>query len=480
MKILFVTPYVPNQIRVRPYELLKALATRGHEITLATLWQSAEEREDIAALEAMGIKVAAEPLPKLRSLWNSASALPTRIPLQARYCWQPTLAKVLERLVTTESFDVAHVEHLRGAAYGLHLRKIGSSSGRALPIVWDSVDCISYLFAQAAEQSRSLSSRMMTSLELPRTRHYEGWLLQQFDRVLVTSTIDRQALRDLAGQQLSVCEKTGCSNRARMLDGIRRSHKGVPVACHDTSYRDNFSCDNPDCDNPIVLPNGVDLSYFTHRTATRDHEQMADVDRQGTAPTVVFSGKMSYHANVTAALYLAHEIMPHVWAHYPQTRLQIVGKDPPAKIRALATSSSRETGGISAGQAQQSLVEVTGTVPDLPPYLQQATVAAAPLLYGAGIQNKVLEAMACGAPVVTTEQAAGGMQAQPGQDLVVASDTAAFAAAIVRLLDHPAERIALGDAGRAYVERHHSWLAVIDQLETIYEDAKGCNLAWRL
>jgi len=466
MKILFVVPYVPNQIRVRPYELLRALARHDHEITVATLWQSREEQQDIAALQAIGIRVVAEPLPKLRSLWNSAGALPTRTPLQARYCWQPALARMLEGLVTTNAFDVAHVEHLRGAAYGLHLRNFCTPSGRALPIVWDSVDCISHLFAQAAKRSRSLSSRLMTSLELPRTRRYEGWLLHQFDRVLVTSKIYRQALSDLAREARYGQRKNGFNKAGR-------SHNGAQVAGHNKPTGGNLSCDDPAHNHPIVLPNGVDLAYFRHRAALLEHEPKGNVDPRVAVPTVVFSGKMSYHANVTAALYLAHEIMPRVWARHPATRLQIVGKDPPTQIRALATRASGAASIDAAGQAQPGHIEVTGTVPDLPPYLQQATVAAAPLLYGAGIQHKVLEAMACGAPVVTTEQAAGGMQARPGRDLLVAGDTEAFAAAIVRLLDHPEERDALGNAGRAYVERHHSWLAVIDQLETIYKDAKG-------
>jgi glycosyltransferase involved in cell wall biosynthesis len=181
---------------------------------------------------------------------------------------------------------------------------------------------------------------------------------------------------------------------------------------------------------------------------------------------VLFSGKMSYHANVTAALYLVNEIMPHVWATHPAVRVQIVGKDPPAQIRALATTNDSRT-----PQAGRGSVEVTGTVPDIRPYIQQATIAAAPLLYGAGIQNKVLEAMACGTPVVTTGQAAGGMQAQPGRDLLVAESAPQFATAIVQLLENADERRALRNAGRAYVEAHHSWPAIVAALETVYHQA---------
>jgi sugar transferase (PEP-CTERM/EpsH1 system associated) len=408
VKLLFVVPYVPNQIRVRPYELLRTLARRGHTITLATLWQDPNEQADLAALRELGIEMIARPLPKWRSLWNSLQALPSRTPLQARYCWQPMLAQALREVVAQRTFDVVHVEHLRGAAYGLLLRDLPTPTGQRLPVVWDSVDCISHLFAQAARQSRSRSGRLMTALELPRTQRYEGWLLHQFAQVLVTSQADQQALLELTTE--------------------------------------------PPPTVPAVTPNGVDLSYFARPPAA---------DPQATGPaTIVFSGKMSYHANVTAALYLVNEIMPHVWATHPDVRVQIVGKDPPPAVRAL-------------GEANPARVEVTGTVPDLRPYLQKATIAAAPLLYGAGIQNKVLEAMACGAPVVTTAGAAGGMGAQPGRDLLVADDAQHFGATLVRLIENQDERRALADCGRAYVEHHHSWSAIVAELETIYEKSRG-------
>ncbi|MEZ4672699.1 MAG: glycosyltransferase [Caldilineaceae bacterium] len=431
MKILFVVPYVPNPIRVRPYELLRTLVTRGHQITLATLWQSEQERAEIRALEALGIHVVAEPLPKSRSLWNSALTLPTRTPLQATYCRQPRLERALYRLVAEQTFDVAHVEHLRGAHYGLLLRDLSAPS-RPLPVIWDSVDCISHLFAQAARQSRSLRGRVMTALELERTRRYEGWLLYQFAQVLVTSNADQRALVELAERQTN--------KRAQGHRGRQREPAAMPT-------------------RPTVLPNGVDLSFFNYS----DRSQTPSALPQAEMPaTIVFSGKMSYHANITAALYLAREIMPLVWAQHPEVRLQIVGKDPSSQIRALAT--------VTTGTSQRGVrqIEVTGTVPEMRSYLQQATVAVAPLLYGAGIQNKILEAMACGTPVVTTSQAAAGTAAQVGRDFLVADSAPQFAAALDTLLNDPVRRLALGQAGRAYVEAFHSWHAIAAQLETIY------------
>lgn len=418
MKILYLVPYVPNRIRVRPYEWLRALAQRGHQITLATLWSTPQEQADLQALAQLGLTLITQPLPIHRSLWNCVRALPTRVPLQAVYCWQPALARQLQRLLQTTTFDVIHVEHLRGAAYGLALKRT-LSKATPTPMIWDSVDCISHLFRQAVSQQQRLSGRWLTQFELRRTPAYEGGLVRQFARVLVTAHVDRQALADLA------IAADACAD----LHDLRQ--------------------------HLVVLPNGVDLAYFSPGPA---HPAMAPCVRH--PATLVFSGKMSYHANVTAALHLVQAIMPLVWRHRPEVRVQIVGKDPPPVVRALATAG------------QPNMVEVTGTVPAIPPYLRQATIAVAPVLYSAGIQNKVLEAMACGTPVVASPQAVAGMSAPSGTAFYQAATPQHFAEQILALLDDPQRCQQLGAAGRRYVEQHHAWPTLVARLEAIYQTTR--------
>jgi glycosyltransferase involved in cell wall biosynthesis len=241
---------------------------------------------------------------------------------------------------------------------------------------------------------------MITRFELPRTEHYEAWLVWQFDAVLTTSAVDRDALARQAA-----------------------------------AYRDGWP--------PIhVLPNGVDLDYFRPEPAIiRD------------PATLVLTGKMSYHANVAMARYFVTEVMPLVWAGRPDARVLIVGKDPDRQVRALA---------------RKPAVTVTGTVPDLRPYLRQATIAVAPIIYGAGIQNKVLEAMACATPVVATPLAVRALSAMPGRGLAVGHNTAELAGAILRLLDEPEQRAAMGAAARAYVEVNHNWATGTESLNNLY------------
>lgn len=415
MNILFVAPYAPNPVRVRPYEFVRTLLRRGHAVTLAGLWTSEAERADLAQLAAFGATVISEPMPTWRSLRNSAITLLRSTPLQASYSWNPALMAQLQAVLQRGDIDAVHVEHLRGSRYALGVRQFfAANPARRRPVVWDSVDSISYLFEQAVQSSRSLKARLMTWIELERTRRHEAWLVGQFERTLVTSALDKAAFVGLldryAGEQL-----------------------------------------RPLTARIEVIGNGVDLAHFAFRDP-----------RARPADRIVFSGKMSYHANVTAALHLVNDIMPHVWAQRPAVQVWLVGKDPSAEVRRLAETASPLPG------SEARRVVVTGGVPSMPEYIQGATIAAAPLLYGAGIQNKALEALACGTPVVATAQATAALRVQSGQELLVADGAEAFADAVLKLLGDVELRARLGAAGRRYVEAYHSWDAAAQLLEAAY------------
>ncbi len=403
MRLLFVVPYAPTPIYVRPYNLLRTLARRGHRITLLTLQSRPEGKAHLQELRDAGIEVHSFPLRRWRSLWNAARSLPGNRPIQANYCWHPKLLREMERLLTPKDgyapYDILHVEHLRGVQYALHAQEHHPD----LPIVWDSVDCISYLFQQAAERSRSFFGQWVTRLELGRTLRLERELLRKFDHILVTSRNDKQAYEAL----------------------LPENAPHTPIQ---------------------VVPNGVSLDDF-----------YPDENIKRSSRTLVVSGKMSYHANVTMVLNLVEDIMPLVWREQPEVHLQIVGKDPHPKIQALGSDRR---------------IEVTGTVPHVRPYLQRAAIAVAPLAYGAGIQNKVLEAMACATPVVCTSQAVSALEAEPGRHLLVADTPETFAQTIINLLRDEKRRAVLGQAGHAYVERYHRWDSIAALLENVYQQVQ--------
>jgi polysaccharide biosynthesis protein PslH len=392
---------MPTPIRTRSYNLLRVLAQRGHNVTLATVWENENELTELERWRQFGVKVAAQPLGFFQALVNTTLALPTHTPLQARYCWQPALARKVGQLLKNNAYDAVHVEHLRGSPYALYLQALKP----ACPVIWDAVDCISLLFERAAGSSRSLFGRWMTRFELPRTRRYEGWLVRQFPRVLVTAEGDKAALEKLSTN----------------------------------SYQLSVNSSKPEIS---VLPNGVDLEYFQPGEGPRKTD------------TIVLTGKMSYHANITAAVWLVNAVMPHVWSKRPDVKVQIVGSAPTEAVRALE-------------KRYPDRVEVTGMVPDLRPYLQTATLAVAPIRYGVGIQNKVLEAMACGAPVVATAQAVSALRARLGEELLAADREEDFAVAVLQLLGDENLRDRLGQAGRIYVEEYHDWEKIAGLLEDI-------------
>ncbi|MGE0464798.1 MAG: glycosyltransferase, partial [Vicinamibacterales bacterium] len=393
MRVLFIVPYVPSLIRVRPFNLIRGLSARGHEVTVATVLASDREEEELGELSRHCSSVMAVRLPTWRSLANCSSALVTSEPLQTRYSWSPELMARINGV--RHRMDVAHIEHLRGVQYGIDPR---SRLTETLPVVWDSVDCISDLFVQAIRHRRDRVGRMINRLELSRTRAYEGTAVSRFDRVLVTSASDKASLEALG---------SGAAG-----------------------------------DTITVLSNGVDLAYFTPGEEAREPN------------TLVFSGKLSYHANEAAVRHLLVDIMPRIWAARPDVKLVLAGKDPSTDLRQLASGWS-------------SRVVITGTVPDVRPYLRRAAVAVAPLVYGVGCQNKVLEAMACGTPVVATSRAVGALAAKAGRDVMVADGERLFAEAVLGLLEDPEKRGGVGRAGRAYVEAHHQWDRIAARLERI-------------
>ena len=403
MNILYTTPYVPSQIRTRPYNLIRALVRMGHQITLLTAAStSAQDLEQVDELRTWGMHVEAFPVPRARSLGNCLRALTTREPLQAVYAYHPGMEHRLCELVSEGSFDVVHVEHLRASRL---VRALSKTS--RIPAVYDSVDCISLLFEQAAQRGAQLRSRLMAALDLARTQHYEAQLLTQYNHVVVTSQRDKDALERLA-------------------------HRYLPPHTQPA---------------PItVVTNGVDLEYF------RPQEDAGSRDDR----TVVFTGKMSYHANIAAALYFAREVLPHVWNRDPQVRFQIVGKDPPEAVQQLAADGR---------------IEVTGTVDDLRPYLAQATAAVCPALYAVGIQNKVLEAMAMGAPVVSTPAGCAALAAEEREAVLTADGPEQLATAVLRVISDRALAKRLSAAGRRYVETHHSWDTAARELEEVYQQA---------
>ena len=191
-----------------------------------------------------------------------------------------------------------------------------------------------------------------------------------------------------------------------------------------------------------AMGNGVDADYFAPDAARAS--PFADAERP-----VVFTGAMDYWPNIDAVTWFATEVLPRLRVQWPTLRLHIVGRSPTPAVRALA------------GDA----VAVTGTVPDVRPYLQHAAVVVAPLRLARGIQNKILEAMAMGKAVVAARESAAVIRAVPGIELIEADGAAAFVREVDALLREPLRASAIGMAGRNRVRHDYSWDAHLSTLD---------------
>jgi polysaccharide biosynthesis protein PslH len=194
---------------------------------------------------------------------------------------------------------------------------------------------------------------------------------------------------------------------------------------------------------PRIVPNGVDT----------DRNRPGLPPAEIAHPALVFTGKLDYRPNGDAALWFAREVWPLIRTRKPQVHWYLVGKDPGPELTRLGRLEG---------------VHVTGYVPEVQPYLAAADCYIAPLRVGGGTRLKLLEALACGLPIVATTQGAEGLEVRSGEHLLLADSAADFANAVLRLLnDHPlASRLGLG--ARALATWHYEWDVLGPLLEEAY------------
>jgi glycosyltransferase involved in cell wall biosynthesis len=402
MRILFVTPYLPSRIRARSYGFVQQLGRR-HKVQVLALSGGEREAAGIRAMIEDGIAVTALHEGRGIKIARCLGALGTAQPLQVAFDASARLRAMLGTLIKSGEYDLLHIEFVR--ALGM---LPAPPSQLPLPCVWDAVDCVSHLYQLGATAGATPLLRLWGRYEAERLRAYECEQLTRFRHILVSSSRERAQFLQLA--------------EAREHGG---GEKGA---------RAEIS----------VLPHGLDQSYFQCNTGWRAPD------------TLIFSGKMSFHANVAGATMLLQRIMPLLWRVRPTLRLIIAGSDPPSSLCRLA---------------RDARIEVTGYVPDLRPYLARAYIALCPLPYAVGIQNKVLEAMALGTPVIASPSVAAGLQVESGRELLIAETPEQFAAATLRLLDDTALWQQLAARGRHYIEVYHNWDVILTRLEALYARA---------
>jgi len=295
--------------------------------------------------------------------------------LRCAYFYSPALRDHVKVRIEENQVDLIHAEHLKSVAM------LEPVVGK-IPAVFDAVDCLSMLETRRFTVTKQPLVKLFSWMESRKLARWEGRAVREFNRVVISSTVDR--------------------------------------AAYPTDAREKID----------VIPNGVDLKHFGFRQV------------EAKKNLLVFCAKLDYFPNADAARYFACSVWPLLRARRPELELEIVGSRPPRSVRRLNGRNN---------------IRVIPSVPDVKPFLGRGWVALCPIRIRAGIQNKILEAMALGVPVVATPVCCAGMPLQPGKHLLVADGPEAFASAIELLLDNATLRDKLIESGRAYVEHQHDW-----------------------
>jgi glycosyltransferase involved in cell wall biosynthesis len=199
-----------------------------------------------------------------------------------------------------------------------------------------------------------------------------------------------------------------------------------------------------------VVDNGVDVAHYQAIA-------MRQPPRIGT--DILFLGNLEWRPNLDAVRLLLDEVFPAVLAAEPAARLCIVGRQPPAWLLRRGSETAR--------------IEVHADVDDVRPFLYRCGAMAIPLRIGGGSRLKILEALACGMPVVTSSVGAEGLRLQPGQHFALANQTSEMARVLIDWTRNPAAALALAESGRAVVEARYDWSVLADKMESAWEELAG-------
>lgn len=204
----------------------------------------------------------------------------------------------------------------------------------------------------------------------------------------------------------------------------------------------------PSAKTITAIPNGVDYEYFS--SSARFEFINPKLDHSD--PVLVFTGAMDYYANIEGVTWFCFEILPGIKKEFPKTQFFIVGSNPVPKVKELENIEG---------------VTVTGFVDDIRPYYQFADICIVSLRIAAGIQNKVLEAMSMGKPVITTAKALEGINAIANEHILVEDEPQNFSNAVILLLKNLEQKKTLGTKARLFVKESYNWETNMNCFESL-------------
>jgi sugar transferase (PEP-CTERM/EpsH1 system associated) len=391
VKLLFIAnrfPYPPYRgDKLKIYNLAGILSQK-HEIHLITFAEQTSDYEHVDKISHIFSKITIIDLPKWKSILNVAIGMLGSEPLQVNYFKSGKFRAELKRILSENTYDAIHVQHLRMAQYAIEYK----NNYRIL----DMPDAFSLYWKRRKAVKRNFFVKFLDDIESARVLKYEAYILNEFNLNLVCSSED--------------------------LSFLKQAHSTGQIR---------------------LLPNGVDTNKF--RPMNHDY---------GHHHTLLFTGNMDYAPNVDAVLYFVADVFPLIKLRFPETRFIIAGQRPIDKVKALDNGKD---------------IQVTGFIPELTDMYNSASVVVAPLRFGAGTQNKVLEAMAMGIPVVCSNIGFEGLGIQDGEGAFMRTDAEGFAAQVCALLDSRDLREITGKKGTEMISGKFSWQKVAGMLEGYFE-----------
>jgi glycosyltransferase involved in cell wall biosynthesis len=400
MKVLYFSPRecwpLTTGARLRDYHLARQLALES-TVQYLGLRQPGDPSPEHPPAEAGFERVFTLTKDRSYTVPKLIRGMSGPLPVTILNYWSPAVASELRRVLEDGHFDTVQMEGIHLFSYLPVIR--AARSRPAVVADWHNIE--SELMWRYSEMAPGLARRLFAKR---------------------TACLIERAERGL----LAACDAhTVASDRERRTLSVR-----VPQA----TIR--------------AVPNGVDVGHYSAVAAGREDARKADSGRG----EILFVGSMDYHANIDAAAWFVRQVWPALRRKHPDLTFTIVGRNPSAEVRALASDG----------------VTVTGAVEDVRPYYARALAVIAPLRVGSGTRLKILEAMACGAPVVSTRLGAEGLDVSDREDILLADTAAEIVAAVSRLISLPQLSRSLAEAGRRLVRQQYDWSILGARLQRIH------------
>jgi len=413
MKILYLAhrvPYPPNKgDKIRTFNEIRCLG-QNHEIDLLALADDPNDLSHKKNLEKYCNRVKLFSLNIWKSKLNSLTglAIPSK-PLSVSYFYNKKLQTCLNQWMTEKTYDAVLCFSSPMAEYLFRCPVLKEAFNPCKPLSNASQPVLIMDFCDVDSQKWH---QYATNSRFPLNLVYgvESQRLLEYEKII-----------------------------------NRLFHHSVFVSTHEVEVFINL---NQQAQNLTTVPNGVDHDYFSPDARF----ESVPLRKKKGQKVLVFTGAMDYYANVEGVSWFCRKVLPKIRSEHPEVLFYIVGSNPGPEVKALG---------------DQKGVRVTGFVDDIRPYYRGADVCVIPLHIAAGVQNKVLEAMAMARPVVTTRKALEGIKGRPDVHVLIENDPKHFADKVVQLLNSEEKGRVLAGNARDFILENYNWQTNIAALERL-------------